>query len=154
VELFAKRINVKISLTKIFHSDMPLQYECRKIALKQDRSGFVLTLAIHPDELPEELIRDFVGARYACVMVRLKDDESATDYNNRTQQAGILCRNPLFQTFMGQAYAGKDCDESLTAEALCHECGIDSRTELNGNLSAKYRFDEIVKEFEAWKVGI
>jgi len=133
---------------------MALQYECRKIALKQDRSGFVLTLAIHPDELPEELIRDFVGARYACVMVRLKDDESATDYSNRTQQAGILCRNPLFQTFIGQAYAGKDCDESLAAETLCHECGIQSRTELNGNLSAKYRFDEIVKEFDAWKAGI
>ena len=139
---------------KISRSDMTLQFECRKIALKQDRSGFVLTLAIHPDELPEELIRDFVGARYACVMVRLKDDESATEYSNRTQQAGILCRNPMFQSFISIAYAGKDCNEEDTAAALCRECGIDSRTELNGNISAKYRFDEILKEFETWKMGI
>ena len=139
---------------KISHSDMALQFECRKIALKQDRSGFVLTLAIHPDELPEELIRDFVGARYACVMVRLKDDESATEYSNRTQQAGILCRTPLFQSFIGQAYVGSDCTEEETAAALCRECGIDSRTELNGNVSAKYRFDEILKEFETWKMSV
>ena len=139
---------------KIYPSDMALQFECRKIALKQDRTGFVLTLAIHPDELPEELIRDFVGARYACVMVRLKDDESATEYSNRTQQAGILCRNPMFQAFMGQAYAGRDVTEEEAVEALCVECGIDSRTELNGNLSAKHRFDEILKEFELWKMSL
>ena len=132
---------------------MALQFECRKIALKQDRTGFVLTLTIHPDELPEELIRDFVGARYACVMVRLRDDESATEYNNRTQQAGILCRNPLFQSFMS-VYAGREVAEEEAAETLCIECGIDSRTELNGNVSAKHRFDEILKEFEAWKTTL
>ena len=148
------KTSAKTSLKTIFHSDMALQFECRKIALKQDRSGFVLTLTIHPDELPEELIRDFVGARYACVMVRLKDDESATEYSNRTQQAGILCRNPMFQSFMGQAYAGREVAEEETAEALCMECGIDSRTELNGNVFAKHRFDEILKEFEIWKISL
>ena len=77
-----------------------MQFEARKVALKQDRTGFVLTLAIHPDETPEELLRDFVGARYACVMVRLQDDESATVYDNRVQKAGMLCRNPDFQDFL------------------------------------------------------
>ena len=152
--LCVKKTSVRTSLMKKFLFSMTLQFECRKIALKQDRSGFVLTLAIHPDELPEELIRDFVGARYACVMVRLKDDESATEYTNRTQQAGILCRNPMFQSFISHAYAGKDCNEEDAAAALCHECGIDSRTELNGNVSAKYRFDEILKEFETWKMSV
>ena len=122
--------------------------------MKQDRTGFVLTLTIHPDELPEELIRDFVGARYACVMVRLRDDESATEYSNRTQQAGILCRNPLFQNFIGHAYAGREVTEEEAAETLCIECGIESRTELNGNMSAKHRFDEILKEFEMWKTTL
>ena len=57
---------------------MAMQFECRKVALKQDRSGFVLTLSIHPDEIPEELLRDFVGSRYGVAMVRIQDDESAT----------------------------------------------------------------------------
>ena len=50
---------------------MPLQFEARKIALKQDRTGFVLTLSMHPDEVPEEILRDFVGTRYGCALVRI-----------------------------------------------------------------------------------
>ena len=69
---------------------MALQFEARKIALKQDRTGYVLTLSLHPDEIPEELLRDFVGARYACALVRIQDDESPTQYINRVQKAGIL----------------------------------------------------------------
>jgi hypothetical protein len=30
----------------------PLEFEAKKIALKQDSNGFVLTLAVHPDEAP------------------------------------------------------------------------------------------------------
>jgi hypothetical protein len=32
---------------------MALQFECRKVALKQDRTGYVLTLSLHPDEIPD-----------------------------------------------------------------------------------------------------
>ena len=79
---------------------MALQFEARKVALKQDRTGFVLTLSMHPDEVPEEILRDFVGTRYACAVVRIQDDESATPYNNRVQKAGMLCRMPNFQDFL------------------------------------------------------
>ena len=48
-----------------------LQFEAVKIALKQDKTGFVLTLNIHPDEIPDELMRDFVGARYGVAMARI-----------------------------------------------------------------------------------
>ena len=37
-----------------------LNFESQKIALKQDSTGYVLTLRVHPDELPEEILRDFV----------------------------------------------------------------------------------------------
>jgi len=133
---------------------MPLQFECRKVALKQDRTGFVLTLAIHPDELPEELIRDFVGARYACVMVRIKDDESPTEYVNRVKQAGMLCRNGEFQQFMSEAYGNnKVLTEDETATLLCNMCSIESRTELNGNADAKQLFDDLMSEYHEWKIN-
>ena len=67
-----------------------LQFECVKVALKQDRTGFVLTVSIHPDEIPEELVRDFVGARYGVAMVRIQDNETATPYNNRVKRAGKI----------------------------------------------------------------
>jgi hypothetical protein len=122
---------------------MALQFEARKVALKQDRTGFVLTIAIHPDEVPEELMRDFVGARYGCAFVRIQDDESATPYSNRVAKAGMLCRNPDFQEFLS-------CDnETDTAHMLCKRCGVESRTELHGNADAKYKFDLLLHEFES-----
>ncbi len=30
------------------------QFEAVKVGLKQDSSGYILTLRIHPDEIPEE----------------------------------------------------------------------------------------------------
>ena len=120
---------------------MALQFEARKVALKQDRTGYVLTLSLHPDEIPVELLRDFVGSRYACALVRIQDDESPTQYENRVRKAGMLCRNPNFQDFLGV-----DSETDAAAEA-CKRCGITSRTELNGNEAAQSKFDELVNEY-------
>lgn len=128
---------------------MALQFEARKVALKQDRTGYILTLSLHPDEIPEELLRDFVGSRYACAVVRIQDDESATPYNNRVQKAGMLCRNPAFQEFIAERLVGHSVDENQTAAALCKQCGITSRSELNGNIKAQQMFDAIVLDFES-----
>lgn len=121
---------------------MAMQFEARKVALKQDRSGYVLTLSLHPDEIPEELLRDFVGARYGCALVRIQDDESPTVYNNRVQQAGMLCRTQSFQWWLGVN------SEDAAAALLAERCGIQSRSELNGNKSAQALFDELIKDFE------
>lgn len=123
---------------------MAMQFESRKVALKQDRTGFVLTLSIHPDEIPEELLRDFVGARYGVAMVRIQDDESATPYTNRVQKAGMLCRQPQFQDFM------KANSEDEAAQKLCARCGIASRSELNGNYVAQQSFDNLMTVYETW----
>jgi hypothetical protein len=120
-----------------------LQFEARKVAIKQDRTGFILTLSIHPDEIPEELLRDFVGARYGCAFVRIQDDESATPYNNRVQKAAILCKRETFWEFL------KVDSEDNAADALCRYLGVESRSELNGNRVAQERFDELVKQYEA-----
>ena len=128
---------------------MALQFEARKIALKQDRTGFILTLSLHPDEIPDELLRDFVGARYACAFVRIQDDESPTPYNNRVQKAGMLCRDEKFQSFMSER-VGLTLDEFKTATAMCHHCGIESRSELNGNKIAQALFDDLLSEYDHW----
>ena len=123
---------------------MALQFEARKVALKQDRTGFILTLSIHPDEIPEELLRDFVGARYGCALVRIQDDESATPYNNRVQQAAILCKQQSFWDFLGSPES-----EDEAAAALCKLLGVESRSELNGNKNAQEKFDDLIKRYEA-----
>lgn len=125
---------------------MALQFEARKVALKQDRTGFILTLSLHPDEVPEEILRDFVGARYACAVVRIQDDESPTHYDNRVKKAGMLCREEDFQYYLGTT------TEDEAATKLCKHCGVESRTELYGNTNAQAKFDKLVASYEKTKV--
>jgi hypothetical protein len=132
---------------------MALQFEAKKVALKQNRDGFILTLALHPDEIPDELIRDFVGARYACALVRINDDESPVQYNNKVRDAGIVCRQPLFQQFLRDEYSLNVTNETEAAEHLCRMCNIQSRTELNGNAVAIKSFDSLLNSFSRWKAN-
>jgi hypothetical protein len=128
-----------------------LQFECRKVALKQDRTGYVLTVVIHPDEIPEELLRDFVGSRYGVAMVRIADDESAVPYQNRVMQAGMLCRTREFQYWLKETKLLERISEDEAINALYKLCVINSRTELNGNADAQQKFDEMVNDYDRWK---
>ena len=128
-----------------------LQFEAVKVALKQDRTGFVLTLNIHPDEIPAELMRDFVGARYGVAMVRINDDETPVQYENRVKKSGMLCRNREFQYWLKETGKAEGTTEEEAIEFIYQTCGITSRSELNGNAEAKAKFDEMVGEYESWK---
>ena len=127
-----------------------LQFEAVKVALKQDRTGFVLTLSIHPDEAPEELLRDFVGARYGVAMVRIQDNETATHYDNRLKKAGMLGRSTKFHLWLRKENALTIDGEDDAVEAIHRICNIHSRTELNGNKDAQKLFDEMVEDYEHW----
>ena len=128
-----------------------LQFEAVKIAMKQDRDGFVLTLRIHPHELPVEMIHDYVGARYGVAMVRIEDDETDRHYDNRVKQAGMLCRSRDFQVWLCELGHAASKTEEDAVDAVHEICGIKSRTELNGNPDAKANFDKMVEEYEQWK---
>lgn len=127
-----------------------LQFECRKVALKQDRTGYVLTLCMHPDEIPVELLRDFVGSRYMVAMAKLQDDEMPEPYNNRVQRAGMLCKTREFQVWLKQAGHADRASEDDAVQALYKLCNITSRTQLNGNAESQQLFDEVVNEYERW----
>ncbi len=127
-----------------------LQFECVKVALKQDRTGFVLTLSIHPDEIPEELMRDFVGSRYMCALARIQDNETATHYDNRVKKAGILGRSKSFHQWLRKENALTIDGEDEAVEAIHRICNMNSRTELNGNQEAQQLFDEMVQDYERW----
>ena len=75
------------------------QFEGVKVAIKQDRTGYVLTLSVHPDEIPAEILRDFVGARYQVVMVRLGENERPVNRDNFidvVKISAIVSKDPQF----------------------------------------------------------
>ena len=128
-----------------------LQFEAVKVALKQDRTGFVLTLNIHPDEIPDELMRDFVGSRYGVALVRINDDETGVVYNNRVKTAGMLCRGRDFQYFLHEQNHIDSITEEDAISFLYEHCNIKSRSELNGNKESQLKFDKLVEEYGTWK---
>jgi hypothetical protein len=134
-----------------------LQFEGVKIALKQDKNGYVLTLGMHPDDVPEELLRDFIGARYQVVMVRINlveeplDRQSEFESERSIRLAGMLCRNPQFWAYLnGQALILEENEEEA-AEYLRHYLQIQSRSDLKTNAQARIRLDSIYKDFQAWE---
>ena len=136
-----------------------LQFEGVKVALKQDKTGYVLTLSMHPDDIPEDLLRDFVGARYQVVMVRLAGDEEPMDRDREyegdkaVRLAGLLCREKEFWEYLHCDGHIFDPDEKEATEWLRNELGIKSRSELKTNPDARAKLETIHTGFTQWKKG-
>jgi hypothetical protein len=133
-----------------------LQFEAVKIAMKQDKTGIILTLNIHPDELPIDLMRDFVGARYQVVMVRLNDADKPmsrdAEYSrDPVRTAGILCRDKQFAQYLYSKEQIFEMKEDDVIEWLKSELDIESRTELKEDQQKAKRFWAINEEFQSWK---
>ena len=132
-----------------------LQFEAVKVALKQDKTGYVLTLCLHPDEIPEALLRDFVGARYQVVMVRLNGEDKPMNKDIEYQRdpvrtAGILCRSKPFAEYLMAKGEIIDDDEMEVIGWLRSTLGIESRSELKTNPEARNLLEKLHKEYRRW----
>jgi len=133
-----------------------MQFEAIKLAIKQDKEGYVLTLRMHPDEIPDELLRDFVGARYQCVMVRLnavdkpliREQEYAGDHF--VSKAGAMCRDPAFWQYLHEDLQILNASEAEATEWLRNYLGVQSRAELKTNETARNKLNTIHQEFMVW----
>lgn len=132
------------------------QFEAVKVSMKQDNSGYVLTLRIHPDEVPEEILRDFVGARYMAVLVRLNEEERPM---NREQElakdmvriSGMLCRDPQFWEFLSEAGGVIEKSEKEATEWLKDHLKVESRSDIAKSQVATEKMLGVKQEFTAWK---
>ena len=131
-------------------------FEAVKVALKQDKSGFVLTLSIHPDEVPQEILRDFVGARYQVVMVRLNSDERPMNRDqdhghDPVRMAGMLCRELAFHKFLCDGGHIFMANEEEATNWLKEYLSVESRTEIKDNANAQQKLRGLYQEFQSWK---
>lgn len=134
-----------------------LNFEGIKIGLKQSKDGFVLTLAVHPDDIPDELMRDFVGSRYQVVMVRLGDDDQPLSRegefpgDHAVKMAGILCRDPDFWRWLNDREMLMEKNEKACTEWLISYLSIESRKELKTDTEARNLFNQLKRSFDAWR---
>lgn len=136
-----------------------LNFEAVKIAMKQDKTGHILTLNVHPDEVPEPLFRDYVGARYQVVMVRIGEDNKpmvreqqlAPDY---VRMAAMLCRDKSFHLFLVDSGHTFEDTEAAATEWLKEWLGVTSRADIPASASATQKLLSLYEEFQAWKRNV
>lgn len=134
-----------------------IQFEGVKTALRQTKDGYSLTLAVHPDDLPDDLMRDFVGSRYMVVMVRIGDNEMPVSRelefpgDHAVKMAGILCRDMEFWSWLETKFSVIVDSEKDCAAWLSDFLNIQSRKELKENNEVREVFNKLKKEFDSWK---
>lgn len=131
-----------------------LKFEAIKTSMRQDGKGTYMTLTIHPDEVPVDLLAARPGTRYMVGMLPVDDHEQPIkgrdmDEGERAvQSAGMLCRNIKFQRWMVKHEYAMDISEDSCAEGLKIYCEIGSRAELKDNRTARRLFEELKERFE------
>lgn len=136
-----------------------IQFEGIKTGLRQSKEGYNLTLAVHPDDLPDDLMRDFVGSRYMVVMVRIGSEEQPINREvefaggHAVKIAGMLCRDPDFWSFVFDVHGDEITSESECVQWLQIFLDINSRSELKTNVKARELFIQLRKGFDKWKAS-
>lgn len=132
-----------------------VHFEAVKIAMTQGKDGLILKLAIHPNDAPQDVILDPVGARYIIAAVRLTDDDQPMvpqrkkEVDSVIAAAGLLCRNDRFQAWLvDSGHTFELPNESGAVQAIREICGIKSRSEFATNETARKTFLELKREFE------
>lgn len=133
-----------------------IQFEAIKLALKQNKDGYVLTLGLHPDDLQDELMRDFIGSRYQVVMVRLNENEQPLDREaelggtKALRVAGMLCRDPRFWDYLHEDLQIIEASEKEATEWLRNYLNVQSRSDIKTSPEAQQLVDKLHKEFKQW----
>jgi hypothetical protein len=129
------------------------KFEAVQIAMTKDKHGYILKLAIHPNDIPEDLLRDLVGTRYLIVAVRMNDQgEPIASPSTReglmaVKIAASLCRDERFQIWLGQQQHIDELSEDAAAVFLRSHCGVKSRSELKVNRQGRDRLLALRDEF-------
>ena len=132
-----------------------IQCEVVKIAMTQDKNGHILKVAIHPNDLPKDLILDPLGTRYVMVLAKLNDQDEVVKPKEKSEGdkavdiAGLLCRNPRFVHWLSDIGYSAGDSQSDAIEAIREMCSIKSRSELATNEDARRKFNQLKTEFEA-----
>ena len=129
-----------------------IAFEALKVAVRQDKEGYILTLRIHPNDVPEELLRSWVGSRYGVAMVEIGEGVGASASapveppnskadNSIIRKAVLLCKETGFWNWIEVK------NEAEAKAKLCARLGIESRSELPHNQQAIDKFNIIYRNY-------
>ena len=137
-------------------TEKSISFEAVKTSISQTKTGIVLRLAIHPDDLPRDLLLAPVGTRYGVAMVMIGDDEQPTAPDGAEvaikaiKSSGLMCREKSFQDWMVSSGLAEEATEQSVASGLREYLGVSSRGDMRNDKAALDRFLNLRAEFIAW----
>jgi hypothetical protein len=115
-----------------------INFEARKVGMRQTRDGIHLTLEIHPEELPTKLLTAPINTRYRVGLLQIADDETPVVNRSVTAKARYrlspemdkaftrcraYCRSEQFQQWAdGETAFLQVTDEESAAEFIRQQC--------------------------------
>ena len=141
---------------------MTYQLECKKDGLRQTQDGlWKLTLTVHPNDMPDEILKAPMGRKYIAVFADYDNDDPQPEYDGgetepeqskekrkfedmpRSQQAGMLCQESAFQEWLGV-----DGSDAAATQVRIH-CGVKSRIELDSFACSAKPWDKLVADYRS-----
>jgi len=116
--------------------DLSYGFEAVKSVLRQSKDGIVLSLVIHPNDIPNPLLSDPIGSRYMIGMALIGDDEQPVESEEQRQakrdvvSAGALCRETDFQQWLMNNGFSDNITEEDAATTVRSLLNIKSRSEI------------------------
>ncbi len=132
--------------------DRAMRFECVTKRKVHSKDGYEITIVVQPDEIPEDLLRDYIGSRYILAMVRLNDQDEPMLPKDEGQKAlsmaHILCKDEDFGRWLVDIYGDQgDANEIVVVDLLRSVLGIESRAEIKENEETRKQFLDMAKEF-------
>ena len=133
-------------------------FECIFQSMRKTKEHISLTVSLHPNEVPRDLLADPIGSRYMAALVRLGDDEEIIppriQMNNSrlVQAAGMLCRDEKFQQWLVDSGCATELSEEAAGSALRRLLCIDSRRQIGEEEQTAEHFRQIKEVFESGKL--
>lgn len=131
-----------------------MKFEAIKTSMRQDGKGTYMTLTIHPDEVPVDLLSARPGRRFMVGMLPVDDHDQPIkgkdmeEGERAVQSAGMLSRNMKFQKWMVNKGYAFGVSEGECAEGIKQHCGVESRSELKDNRQARALFIQLRETFD------
>ena len=146
-----------------------ISLEVKKDGLQQRQSGdWMLRLVFSSADYSDALGRAAMGARFACVMVEINDDETPVrhDAEDRdkwralgpAKQAGIRCKDAVFWAYLREHGWGNTIyphvrSEADAAHVVRECCNVLTRSDLGkaGFSDQRILWFDLDQKFLAWK---
>ena len=138
---------------------MTINMEVKKDGMRQTQEGiWKLTLTVHPEDMPIEIMTAPMGTRYGIAMVAINDDETTTNLESNPEKSEgakmvtrsvMLCNDPEFLKYIDNKTG---FNPAVGAPYCLYDIlNITSRAELKDNLDAQVKFESLEENFRHWK---